>query len=280
MAWDAVERDGAFPAVLKPRRGQGSRETWPVANVAELRELWRDLATAGTTASEFVLEEYIPDASTPLAGQGFANYVSVESLVIDGAISHLAINGRTPPARWFRETGFFIPASLDEETALSVLEVATRAIRSTGLSVGCLHTEIKLTPTGPVVIEVNGRIGGGVPEMLALVSDVRFLGVAMRLALGETIVVDGPLHFDHVAFLFYVQAPDEMHRIRSVDGLGELAEVPGVAEVVLNRGPGQAVDWREGNHGYVYSVLGTVADHDELRALRRRIDEIVRIEGD
>ena len=46
-----------------------------------------------------------------------------------------------------------------------MLQLAT-GIEALGVSTGCLHTEVKFTPDGPEIIEVNGRVGGGVPEML------------------------------------------------------------------------------------------------------------------
>jgi hypothetical protein len=62
--------------------------------------------------------------------------------------------------------------------------------------------------------------------------------------------------------------------------LAELRKVPGVDEIVLNRGPGQRVDWREGNHGHVFSVFGTATDHDRLRHVNDLIASLVRIEGE
>ena len=44
----------------------------------------------------------------------YAAYVSVESVAAAGVISHLALTGRFPLAENFRETGFFIPAALDD----------------------------------------------------------------------------------------------------------------------------------------------------------------------
>lgn len=274
-----LEGELRFPAVVKPRRGEGSRDTFPVASSDELRAVV-DLALAGGDVRDLVVEEYIPDADRDVAGAGFAGYVSVESFVSAGVVCHLAVNGRTPPAHPFRETGFFIPSALDAALQRDVLEVAATAARAVGVTTGCLHTEIKLTPSGPVVIEVNGRIGGGVPELLAAAAGERFLSIAMRLALGEAMVLDGPLHCERVAFLLYVQAPPELRVVTSIEGLDELRALSGVDEVLLRRGPGERVDWREGNHGHVLSVFGTVEDHDELRRVLGSVASTLRIVGE
>jgi hypothetical protein len=70
-----------------------------------------------------------------------------------------------------------------------------------------------------------------------------------------------------------------MTLITSVDGLDELRAVPGVEEIILNRGPGQAVNWRDGNHGHVFSVFGTVASHVELLRVEQLVGELVHIKG-
>ena len=62
-----------------------------------------------------VLEGYLADDPARAAGTSMPAYVSVESVVADGDISHLALTGRFPPAENFRETGFFIPAALDNQ---------------------------------------------------------------------------------------------------------------------------------------------------------------------
>ena len=131
-----------------------------------------------------VLEGYLADDPSR-AGEPYADYVSVESVVAEGVISHLALTGRFPLAENFRETGFFIPAALNDDDQSAVLALATSAIEALGVTTGCLHTEIKFTPDGPRVIEVNGRVGGGVPEMLDRAAGVTLVEITLRVALGE-----------------------------------------------------------------------------------------------
>jgi biotin carboxylase len=192
-------------------------------------------------------------------------------------VQHIAINGRFPVAWPFRETGFFIPAVLNEEDARAVLDLASAAVRSLGFELGCTHTEIKLTPDGPRVIEVNGRLGGGVPEMVHLVTGANLFEVACRLAAGEDVRFDSLLSCNEVAYLFYVQAPAGSRRVESIDGIELLQSCPGVEEVRLNHPPGSVVDWHAGNHDYVFSVLGVTSSHDALIETARNLDEKVVI---
>jgi biotin carboxylase len=279
-SWTELARAASFPAVLKPRRGEGSRDTVRVQSFQELRSMVAETPSAsGSVRPDLVLEEYLQDR--PRAGRHhFADYVSVESVVSQGQISHLAITGRFPPAEPFRETGFFIPCALDQDELAAIADVATAAVQAAGVRVGLLHTEVKLTPEGPRIIELNGRIGGGVPEMLADATGLELLPLALRVALGESIVFDTVPRCTQIGYLLYVQAPFSMTTIRTVDGLDQLRAQPGVQEVTLNRGPGRAVDWRSGNHGHVFSVRGSVATHEMLRSIERYANTEVQIHGD
>jgi biotin carboxylase len=273
--WNTFVAGARFPAVLKPRiDNEGSRDTVRVATLDELRA-----QAANTNGTELVLEEYLGDRRGGVR-ECFADYVSVESVVSHGLISHIAVTGRFPPAEPFRESGFFIEAELSPADRRAALETATAALKALAIETGCCHTEIKFTPEGARVIEVNGRIGGGVPEMLSDITDMELLKVAMRIALGEEIEYERPLMPERVGFLFYVHAPSWMRRVTAVEGLEQLCADARVTGGILNRGPEQAVDWREGNHGHVFSLRGTVADHDELEEIDRRVHTEVQIDGE
>jgi biotin carboxylase len=275
-AVEALAAAVEFPAVLKPRTASGSKYATPVADASDLV---RQVATlppqAGGETGMFV-EQYLPGPAMRL-DERFADYVSVESLVAHGEISHLATNGRFPLAEPFRETGTFIPADLAQAQQATVLEVATAALRALGVRTGGFHTEIKLTPSGPRVIEVNGRLGGGVPEMLFQASGVSLLRLSIRVALGEPVVVDGPIMCARVGWRLMFQPPMRARRVVSIEGLDRLAERPGVSSVFLNRAPGDPVDWREGTGHYIYEATGVSADYDALLEINRFLHEEVSI---
>jgi hypothetical protein len=107
-AIEALAAEVEYPAVLKPRRGSGSEYTTPVADAGDLvRQVALLPQQAGGGTGMFV-EQYLPGlAKRP--NERFADYISVESLVAHGEISHLAMNGRFPLAEPFRETGTFFP---------------------------------------------------------------------------------------------------------------------------------------------------------------------------
>jgi D-alanine-D-alanine ligase-like ATP-grasp enzyme len=273
---DAVAASVEFPVVLKPRHGAASRETHLARNAAELRNLIAEPSVAESQL-DMVVEEYM-DVSPSAPSPYFGDYVSVESVVAHGDISHLAVTGRLPSAKPFRETGLIIPSDFAPSLVSSILGVATDAITALGIRTGCLHTEIKVTDKGLRVIEVNGRIGGFVAPVLSLASPgVDFFQISQRVALGEHVVFETLVPTDHVGYVIVGQPPLGARRVVSVTGLDRVADHPGVSSVSLTKRPGDEVDWRKGSHEYVYSVLGIAPAPDDVRALREFIDEEVAV---
>jgi hypothetical protein len=274
---DDVEKLAAavsFPAVLKPRRGAGSRDTVLVDDAEQLRVV---LCEASTGADEpMIVEEFLVGESTS-TGPDFADYLSVESVVSAGTISHVAVTGRFPPAEPFRETGLFIPSDIDQCLTQNVLDVATKAISALEIRIGFLHTEIKLTPSGPKVIEVNGRLGGSVPEMAALALGINLFELSLRVALGEHVVFHSLPPTSGVGYLLSPHSPQWARKVVSVDGLDRLGDYSGVKTLFLNRKPGDDIDWRKGSHEYVFSVIGAAPDHAGLLAVKKFVDEEVTV---
>lgn len=274
---DLIPKTGSlsWPAVLKPRSAQGSRYTFFVRDRDHLTEL---LGALGATRPAMVLEEYLAD-DPARADDSYADYVSVESIVAHGDVSHLALTGRFPMAENFRETGFFIPAALNAGDQRDALDLATAAIAALGVSTGCLHTEIKFTPEGPRVIEVNGRVGGGVPEMLdrASASQIRLIELTLRLALGESIHVDGPVATERIGYRFFLQPPDVSATVAAIDGIDVVSGHPGVDTITVHQGPGADLDWRDGTRNHIVAVVGSANDYDELLAVDRLLHQEVMV---
>jgi biotin carboxylase len=272
----AIAARVAFPAVLKPRTSGGGQYTIRIEDAGDLVRQVALLPPEAGGETGMMVEQYLPSRAAE-ANEHFADYVSVESLVAVDTISHVAVNGRFPLSPPFRETGFFIPADLSRTRVAAVLDVATAALRAVGVRTGGFHTEIKLTPAGPQVIEVNGRIGGGVPEMLFQATGVSMLELSIRVALGEPVVVQGPIPCSRIGWCFLIQPPITAGRFVSVEGLDRLAELPGVNRVLMNRTPGDAIGLWDGTFHYICSIYGAAANYDEVLEIDRFLHEEVSI---
>lgn len=256
-----------FPRLLKPVSGMASRGLRRLDGPDDV------LALAGC-ADDQLVEELLPDRDDHPAWA--ASYLSVETVVAEGVPHHVALTGRFPLATAFRETGNFIPALADEALTGELLSIADRVVAGLGVRDSLLHIEIKLTPSGPRLIEVNGRLGGRPGFVLAEVSDVNLFAIACQVAAGRPVQLDGLLPVTGVGFWLMTQPPVGAATVRSVEGVDAASALAGVRLVDVKRHPGQPVDWQDGTDGRVLTVRGAVADHDALGDLVRQLHETVR----
>ena len=267
----AVAADVVYPVVLKPAAGSGSRGILAITGP-------EDLLAAYRPDIDQIVEGHLDD--DPGRDGRFASYLSVESVVARGVNHHVAITGRFPLAEPFRETGNFIPAAADPALRAPLFALADAAIAALDITTGVLHIEIKLTPDGPQILEVNGRLGGRPPFVLRGVSDVNLFRVACEVALDQPISLNGPAACHGVAYWRMLQPPLSARRVRDVVGLDQLQAAPFVDTVRLRHAPGDDVDWREGTDGQVVTIRGHVDDLDSLAEAIASIDRTVSIAYD
>lgn len=252
-ALDAV----GLPAIVKPRRGEGSRNTYHIATVnrgAELLSAMLD-GPRGSVEHELVVEEYLQGR----ANGPFGDYVSVESFVADGTITHIAVTGKPPLAPPFRETGHFWPAALATQEVRTIEDLARDALRALGVRVGITHTEIKLTVRGPRIIEVNGRLGGLLNDLSLAAADLSLIQVVGRLALGQK-VPPFVIPADSVSYLYHNPAPTVPCVLESVAGVRTIRSLPGVRSYRTLIRPGSSIPG--GVHTNRLDLLsGQASDH-------------------
>ena len=270
-----------YPAVLKPRFGQQSRNTIPVASSAELSATLRELrGQPEWLAEDYVLEGFVPDATTELGGPGFAAFVSVESVVENGRIEHAGISSRTP-FRWpFLETGYCTPTALSPEHAGRGPPRGRGGRTRPGRDAWVASTPKSSSPTTvPSSLRSTAGPVGACPKCSSAPRASASCAPRSALRWGIRSGCPGPVPCSRIGYLLYVFPQSDVEWIDSVEGLPELREIDGVDEIVLVRGPGQRIDWREGSEAHVFHLTGTVKDFDELQRLIDATVSLVRIEG-
>ncbi len=259
-ARDQVPVNPPLPGVLKPLRGSGSASTVFVDDLAELEAAVADIAEG----AEFVLEQRMYPAHQPL-GPWLADYLSVESFVVDGEVTHLGMTGRLPQAKPARETAMIFPLTLPDRLRVEILELVEAAIAALDIDLGVLHTEVMLTDDGPQLIEVNGRLGGGLVELMTKVGRVDPSVLAMALFAGlELPELREP---SGVAMHWYVHPPVEAVQLLSTPDPHRLLEMPGVFGLGPMTAVGTAVDWRV---GMAHRVLDVCIEGESLEQVAER----------
>ena len=261
--WPEAAVAVGFPMVLKPARGAGSVATRLATTEAEGRE-HVEASFAQCPDRPLVAEEYL----VGMAGLPFGDYVSVESLVVEGRVLHLGVTGKLPLLPPFRETGQFHPAGLAPELEESVRALTSAAIAALGLTTGAVHTEVKLTPSGPRLIEVNGRLGGYVNELYGRVLDQDVIELVGRAACGLPVQVNRPVAQLH--FQYTHQPPLGATRLLGLEGALTVARHPAVSRYERLVPVGASLPDDDSTHD-LDLVCGSVADLADLDTVLRDV---------
>ena len=270
-----------LPAVLKPAFGAGSMLIFNVGSAEELERHHRE-AVDRHSRSEllrdvepvFDLEELI-ESENWHEDERFGSYVSVEALMFGGEFFPLTVSDRTRQLPPFRETGLMLPSKLPAERTEQMIGTARGAAAAVGATDGPLHIEVMMTSAGPVVIEINGRLGGSIPYIFSEVSDVDLFREIAKIALGirpETSPV-----FDGHGGMFNIHAPGE-GTVTRLDGLDEARDLPGVRQLMVGVHEGDWVSSLLGLLGGMIRVICAAPTADDLLEIRDRVMATIHYE--
>jgi len=243
------------PWVLKPRRGVGGAGVAFVTTPEDVdfqlahRRHWRGL----------LLETRLPDGRHPGGIGGVADFVSVETLNGGSGRRHLAVFDKAPVSVTRRAgadaadavavTGDITPSRLPAPVREQVCRYVDACLTALDIRWRVTHTEVKLTPAGPDIIEVNGRVGGHLNRLLRLVEGPDLVAVALSLAMGREPepAATRPRGF---AMGRFPPLPSSDGTVRSRVGAADLRALPGAVGVDEVAGAGQprrATDFRMAN---------------------------------
>ncbi|WP_018544258.1 ATP-grasp domain-containing protein [Streptomyces sp. LaPpAH-108] len=170
-----------FPMVLKPRGMGASIGVVRVDDPAAFDDAFTMAERAGHGGSPdyeggVLLEEFMTGPEISVDG------VSVEGVYEPVFLAHK----QTGFAPYFEETGHVVDAADPLLTDPELLRVLRSAHEALHVSTGITHTEVLFTARGPVVVEVNARLGGDlIPWLGELATGISPGRVAADLALGH-----------------------------------------------------------------------------------------------
>jgi biotin carboxylase len=256
-----------FPVVVKPRTGSGSEGVRLCADAAEVRAWTRRLV------GPLLVEEYVTGPE-----------YSIETIDLD-VVAVVTKLVSAPP--YFVELGHDLPGTVPGPVRAGLAATAQAALVALGLGWGAAHTEVRMSPRGPVVIEVNPRLAGGmIPALVQAVTGTDLIDTVVARVSGLT---DPPAAApaDPVAgAIRFLLAPGP-GRVRAVDGVAAASRLAGIVAAESTMAPGQSVtithSFRD-RAGYVIATgpdqAGAAARADAaIRRIRIDVDSPVSAQG-
>ncbi|WP_367042237.1 ATP-grasp domain-containing protein [Streptomyces sp. Je 1-332] len=209
------------PVVLKPVSGSGSVGV----------KLCRDPAETEAWARE-LLGRATDERGTPVPSR-----ILVEAAVVGPEFSVetfddtvvTVVGKHTGPEPYFVETGHDVPAPVAPATVAALGDTARAALAALGLGWGAAHTELRMSAQGPVVIEVNPRLAGGmIPVAVRAATGRDLVDEVIAKAAGQDAQPAAP-GASHAAIRFLLAQDDGREgRIAAVEGVAAAAQAPGV----------------------------------------------------
>lgn len=241
-----------YPLVLKPVDLCAGMYVRKVDSAEQIREAHAELSgfpvnARGQRRSPTVLLEEL------LTGPE----VSVETVTVDGHTTVVGVTDKSVLGEpCFIETGHMFPAALDDATETEVRRVAVAALEALELDNTVAHTEVKITPNGPRLVEVNPRPAGNqITELIRRVTGIDLPEVHARIALGEQPALertDTGVGSAAVSFLL----PPRAGVVAEIGGLPEVERTADVVECEMN-GIGRRAAFATSNNQYLGRIMLT-----------------------
>ncbi|HEY0781760.1 MAG TPA: ATP-grasp domain-containing protein [Thermoanaerobaculia bacterium] len=266
----AAGAEVGYPCIVKPPADSSSKGVLLVAGeeelVAQFRRLnaWavndRGQALTGQVLIESVLRGPEVSVETMTLGADRTQVVGITA-------KHLS----QPPL--FVEIGHDYPAALAPAEAARIEEEVQAALAAVGFDFGPAHTEVRLTPEGPVVVEINPRLAGGmIPELVRHAQGIDLLSAYFDLLAGRP--VDLAARQEGWASIRFLLA-GRSGRLTGVAGLEEARSLALVREATLGKALGSSVrPAQEAADRLGYVIASGASRADVLSAVDRALASI------
>ncbi|MFJ3876116.1 ATP-grasp domain-containing protein [Streptomyces sp. NPDC090077] len=268
---DAFGAAYGFPFIVKPVDATASIGVMRVEGPEDADRVWAEVTRLSGTRTDrvsslFVLKDFLMEEF--LHGPEF----SVESFSFGGRHVIVTVTEKFTADGHFAELGHAVPARLSDADEEAIRDGIRGFLDVMGLRDGVCHTEVRLTPKGPRVIEGHNRIGGdSIPELVrsAFGVDLVTLAVGAPFGLVEELP-DRPRAHGGASVRALIGTPGT--RVESVDGIEEARAAEGVISVTPSAKPGDEVRVLQDN----WDRLGliAVAAEDTSAAIRRGAEVI------
>jgi hypothetical protein len=271
----AAARATGYPAVLKPRALAGSIGVTIVRTPRDM-----PAAFAYVDRSHESLPE-VPDEDRGILLEEYADgpEISIDAAVFRGEVHPICLARKQvgfPP--YFEETGHVVDVADDLARDPYVIGILRDTHAALGFTDGMTHTELRLTPAGPKVIELNARIGGDLIPYLGLLTGGTDPGLAAAgIACGRAPRLATRRRGTAAVRFFYPPADDTVIGAVRVDG----GLPPAIDRFTVLARPGETMSPPPKGLmvGRVAYATAVAADRRECLAALDEVESRIRIEA-
>jgi S-sulfo-L-cysteine synthase (3-phospho-L-serine-dependent) len=279
---ERIAREIGFPAVIKLADSMNSQGVTRVGSYDECGPAIADLRNLLDRPWEFDTRH---DRNRVAYGRGGVRVIAQPfcagrelniDLLFDAA--HHTILGVFEKASstgpYFPEHMSVSPTSLEPDALAGVCDLAVRAVRALDLRLGAAHVEVRFSDSGPKVLEIGARPGGGLTiDAVESLTDRHSVVELARMLLGAPLPAIAP-HRDR-AVLYGGKVYTESGRLVKVAGVDRAKQMPGVRKFFQLHREGDdvfAMPESAQPHFCYYliegsSSAGVLATHDAIREL-------------
>ncbi|MFJ5637417.1 pyridoxal-phosphate dependent enzyme [Streptomyces goshikiensis] len=247
-----------LPCVVKPVDDSGSTNVLRCTSAEEVSAhvahiLARTVNARGLPTAGAALVEELADGPE----------YSVEMFSVEGRHHCVGITAKSVTGTpWFVEHQHLFPAPVPPAVAEELARTARAALTAAGVRSGPTHTELRLVADGPVIIEVNPRLAGGmIPEMIRLATGTGLLEQQVRAATGQEPFLEP--EFGRQGGIRFLIA-ERAGRVLAIEGADRAAAVAGVDRVTVTVRPGAEVRPAQDAYGRLGYIIATSERPEEI----------------
>jgi biotin carboxylase len=276
---EEAARRAPYPCVLKPLVLSASRGVIraddPASFIVAWRRIEKILRDARSErrpkdeegAGAILVEGFVPGAE-----------VALEGLLRGGRLEVLALFDKPDPldGPFFEETLYVTPSRHPPEKQRALERAVAEAARALDLVEGPVHAELRLTASGPVVLEVAARsIGGLCARTLRFGAGISLEEILIAHAMGLPLA---ELSRERRAAGVMMLPIPRAGILRGVGGIERAKRVPGVEDVVVTIPEGREVQPLPEGDAYLGFAFARGERAEDVEAALRRAHAALEID--
>lgn len=277
-----TNKDFSYPLVCKPIIGGGSEYVVCVRNAKELADAHQTIIqevyqhfprepflerVEKEHPNSILIEEYLKGEE-----------ISVEACTFEGETTLIAIHDKPEVSEklYFLSTYTCTPSNLPLDIQKKVAETVKKAMASLKITNGLSHTELKITPTGPYLLETGARLGGaGVNASIKNSLGIDMSQIMCDIATGTKPNMI-PLFVKKVGFRQILGVAGKIKTIHGLEKLHGLSQIP---EIQMYVQPGDIIRGKINIGSYGLGHIVVVGDnHTEMQRFSNEICSKIEFE--